>query len=310
MSAARGISAGAYVDAGQSAWDNSIGTIKAARRNSPKMGEIAIEGIKQRAATNATGLKAAADVANAGIRAEANVRKAKIEADRDKSLAKSKATVRKAGKIAAAGTLIGEGIMDGHKAKDLKAWYQRQEQRDIEAQAELAEFRRQQAEGRAKWQEELDKFKPTEDASEKPESPPKPNGDVATTPSPSQSPLPSSQGVMTKAQIKQLAIDSGFSTNEAPTVVGISGGESGFDPTNSTKRSGLFAKTGEDSVGLMQINWGYHKDRGWLQQLGITKREDLFDPVKNMKAAKFLYDQRNTFEDWSVYNDGSYQKYL
>ena len=34
----------------------------------------------------------------------------------------------------------------------------------------------------------------------------------------------------------------------------------------------------------MQINWGYHKDKGWLQGLGINKREDLFDPVKNMKA--------------------------
>jgi hypothetical protein len=53
---------------------------------------------------------------------------------------------------------------------------------------------------------------------------------------------------------------------QAGVVVGIAGGESGFDPTNSTRRSGLFKTDGEDSVGLMQINWGYHKDRGWLDK--------------------------------------------
>lgn len=144
MSAARGISAGAYVDAGQSAWDNSIGTIRAARRNSPKMGEIAIEGIKQRADTNATGLRAAADVANAGIRAEANIRKAKVEADRDKSLAKSKATVRKAGKIAAAGTLIGDNITEGHEAARKKEFYEQLSAKH----AELDELRITHAEDR------------------------------------------------------------------------------------------------------------------------------------------------------------------
>lgn len=117
MSAARGISAGSYVKAGQSAVDNTIGTIRAARRNAPDYGEIASEGIKQRAATKAAGIKAESDVAKAGIRAEAAVRKSKIQADRDKSLVKSKATVRKAGKIAAAGTLIGDGITEGREAK-------------------------------------------------------------------------------------------------------------------------------------------------------------------------------------------------
>ena len=80
---------------------------------------------------------------------------------------------------------------------------------------------------------------------------------------------------MTKAQIKALAESVGFNPQAAGIVVGISGGESGFDPSNSTKRSGLFAKTGEDSVGLMQINWGVHKGKPFLTNLGITKREDL-----------------------------------
>lgn len=117
MSAARGVSTSTYVSAGNTAADAAIGAIRAARRNSPNMGEIVMEGQKQRAQTKATALKAEADIHNAGIRKEAAVRKARVQADLDKSLAKSRATVRKAGKIAAAGTLIGDGITEGKEAK-------------------------------------------------------------------------------------------------------------------------------------------------------------------------------------------------
>ena len=117
---------------------------------------------------------------------------------------------------------------------------------------------------------------------------------------------PPSEGAMSRQQMVDLAVSAGFTPEEAYTVSQIGMGESGWDPTNSTERSGLRARTGEDSVGLMQINWGYHKDRGWLQKLGINKREDLFNPALNMKAAKFLYDQARNFNDWTVYTSGDY----
>lgn len=113
-------------------------------------------------------------------------------------------------------------------------------------------------------------------------------------------------GKLSKPEILNLALRSGFTPQQAQDVVGIAGGESGYDASNSTIRSGLYQKEGEDSVGLMQINWGYHKDKGWLQDLGINKREDLFDPVKNMKAAKYLHSGRGGFQDWTVYNTGDY----
>ena len=113
--------------------------------------------------------------------------------------------------------------------------------------------------------------------------------------------------IMSKAQVKEAALRAGFSPSEAAIVVGIAGGESGRDPSNSTKRSGLYARTGEDSVGLMQINWGYHKNRGWLQSLGINSREQLFDPATNLKAAHYLYKQRGNFHDWTVYTKGIYK---
>ena len=117
-------------------------------------------------------------------------------------------------------------------------------------------------------------------------------------------------GPLSKQQINEMAISVGFTPDQASTVTAISGGESGFDPSNSTRRSGLEARTGEDSVGLMQINWGYHKDSGWLQGLGIHSREDLFDPIKNLKAAKYLYDGRGNFNDWTVFTSGKYKNYL
>jgi len=120
---------------------------------------------------------------------------------------------------------------------------------------------------------------------------------------------PPSEGAMSRQQVIDIAVSAGFTPEQAYTVSQIGMGESGRDPTNSTERSGLRARTGEDSVGLMQINWGYHKDRGWLQKLGINKREDLFDPVLNMKAAKYLYDQRGNFNDWTVYTKGIYLNY-
>jgi hypothetical protein len=121
---------------------------------------------------------------------------------------------------------------------------------------------------------------------------------------------PPSSGGLSMSQVGQYALEAGFTPEDARVVAAIARGESGLDPTNSTRRSGLEASTGEDSVGLMQINWGYHKDSGWLQKLGINSREDLFDPVLNMKAAKYLYDNRGSFDDWTVYTKGIYKQYL
>jgi hypothetical protein len=152
--------------------------------------------------------------------------------------------------------------------------------------------------------------KPTSGSDTKLDTPESKPSTVATTTLPVATKPLAGSNILPKSSIRQLAIDQGFTPKDAGIVVGIAGGESGNDPTNSTVRSGLYKKSGEDSVGLMQINWGYHKDSGWLQDLGITKREDLFDPVKNMKAAKYLHSGSGGFSDWSVYNNNDYQQHM
>lgn len=292
---------GNYAYAGKVAANDAINAYIQQKKNSPDMGKLVYEAhaIKEREKLNAIKRteKLFKDIALIESATQIN----QIKAEADLKLTQSK---RFAGVLGAAGQLVSDGankLYDANQSKPerdtLLVDFLNREREELSKEIEQA-------------QNKIDSF------STLPEIPVKNN----TTASNKTTPLPNSQnlsspnfeasGPMSKAQIKQLAINSGFSPSEASIVVGIAGGESKFDPTNSTKRSGLYQKTGEDSVGLMQINWGYHKDRGWLQKLGITKREDLFDPVKNMKAAKYLYDGRGNFGDWTVYNNGLYKQHL
>jgi len=123
MSAVNRVNASNFISAGKSAVNNSITALRAARENAPKYDDLANAGRTARAQEKAAAFRAESTVAMAGIRAEAAVRKAKIEADKDKSLAKSKKTVAKAGKIAAAGQLIGGNISEGKALERRKEFY-------------------------------------------------------------------------------------------------------------------------------------------------------------------------------------------
>jgi len=292
---------GNYAYAGKVAANDALKAYIQQKRNSTDMGRLVLDAEKIKAKERLNAINRTKETFNTIANIEADSEIFKIKTEADQNLTKSK---RFAGVLGAAGQLVSGGANQLYDANQPKP----------ERDTLLVDFLNQEREELSKEieqaQNKIDSF------STLPEIPVKNN----TTASNKTTPLPNSQnlsspnfdasGPMSKAQIKQLAINSGFSPSEASTVVGIAGGESGFDPTNSTKRSGLYAKTGEDSVGLMQINWGYHKDNGWLQKLGITKREDLFDPIKNMKAAKYLYDGRGSFGDWTVYNEGLYQQHL
>lgn len=292
---------GNYAYAGKVAANDALKAYIRQKRNSTDMGRLVLDAEKIKAKERLNAINRTKETFNTIANIEADSEIFKIKTEADQNLTKSK---RFAGVLGAAGQLVSGGANKLYDANQPKP----------ERDTSLVDFLNQEREELSKEieqaQNKIDSF------STLPETPVKNNTTASnkTTPSLNSQNLTSpnfeASGPMSKAQIKQLAINSGFSPSEASTVVGIAGGESGFDPTNSTKRSGLYARTGEDSVGLMQINWGYHKDRGWLQKLGITKREDLFDPIKNMKAAKYLYDGRGSFGDWTVYNEGLYQQHL
>ena len=287
----------------------------AARETAVDNTMIAKEAIKSRSMERRTAMEAEAEVSRAGLKAAGKVKQYGDAADVIRSEGKQKAKkARMAGVVGALGSLA-TGVVT-------KKYLDRQEERDNERDKETKAWQERMLEAYSRPIPKPDPL-PKPPVMEYPdlETP----GD-GTNSSPVSSSNSESKSVpqnisaqvsfdpgkkMSRSQITSLAQSVGFSPEASNIVYAISGGESGFDPTNSTRRSGLYASTGEDSVGLMQINWGYHKDKGWLQGLGITKREDLFDPVKNLKAAKYLYDGRGGgFQDWTVYNKGIYKNYL
>ena len=282
----------------------------AAMSGKPDFTKISETAIKARSMERRAATKAEGEVASAGIRAARDVKGYKYKADALIEQGKRKGgKARMAGALGALGSLAGGFVM--------KSGQDKQDARDAARDAESKA-----------WQEEMLSVmsRPTPKPEELPAPPVMQTPDLETPGSGSSSSSSSTPSVsmnisanhsfdpskvMNREQITALAESVGFSPEASQTVYGIAGGESGFDPTNSTKRSGLYAKTGEDSVGLMQINWGYHKDKGWLQNMGITSREQLLDPTTNMKAAKYLYDGRGGgFQDWTVYNEGIYKDYL
>ena len=108
-------------------------------------------------------------------------------------------------------------------------------------------------------------------------------------------------------RLTQLAKQAGIPEKEIPTMVAIAMAESGGD-------SGAHNTTYPDnSYGLWQINMldepGYMLGAERRKQFGLKSNEELFDPVKNAKAAYAIYKQQG-FGAWSVYTSGRYKDFL
>ena len=317
-----------WIAAGKAGAQSVSDLFQVARAYSPDYGDLATTNLVSRSKERQAAIAAEARVRQAGLRAMATTKTAEIQADADVAQAKKKAgTARKAGFLGALGSIAGgTALYFDNKRRD-----EREAVREAERESRFQETLEALRSGSNYTPGEppeptpvpgmpsLEGYADVPVPSESDETSGKPSSDTGQSSSAMSfepADTSSAQGIMSKAAVRELALKAGFSPEQAAITVGIAGGESGFDPTNSTKRKlpggrkNLFELTGEDSVGLMQINWGYHKDAGWLQQLGITKREDLFDPVKNMRAAKYLFDGRGNFGDWSVYNKGIYKRHL
>ena len=295
-----------YSRAGKAAADEVVNIYAAARRNSPDYGKMVQQAADIRSAVKRAGINAAADVSVAGINAAAKVEKDKIVGKAERGLKKAQ---RKAGALGVAGSMFNQaGTLLGEK----------RDRREVGSEDSFYDSLTEKNDSKlADLRKQLEDLKPPSAAegtqtsntggSSSAKTGESSNSGVSTSVSAQVSAVPYQ---MSKKQVRDLALKHGFDPSNAAIVVGVAGGESGRDPTNDTKRlgdKGLYAATGEDSVGLMQINWGYHKDRGWLHKVGVTKRSDLYDPEKNMAAAKYLFDQYGDFRDWTVYNEGIYK---
>lgn len=99
------------------------------------------------------------------------------------------------------------------------------------------------------------------------------------------------------------AAQAGWAGEELIVILSLAGRESKWEPTAYNGNRA----TGDNSYGLLQLNT--LQESVWTQMsaaLGITQREQLFDPVTNMRGARWLYDASvrsfgNGFHGWGPY---------
>ena len=110
-------------------------------------------------------------------------------------------------------------------------------------------------------------------------------------------------------QLKELALSVGFNEKNASIAAAVAMGESGGDSSNDTIKSGLYARNGETSYGLWQINMTGALGPERIKQLGLSSYKDLYDPVTNARAA-FKISGGSNWNPWTVYTKGKYLPYL
>lgn len=110
-------------------------------------------------------------------------------------------------------------------------------------------------------------------------------------------------GSLDAAGIAAAAKAGGFPDSEIPLAVAIALAESGGDPRahNTTPP--------DNSYGLWQINMYGPLGPSRRAQYGLTSNDELYDPVKNARAA-YSIRRGQGWTAWSVYTNGRYKRYL
>ena len=121
-------------------------------------------------------------------------------------------------------------------------------------------------------------------------------------------------GKLSPEQIADVARRAGIPEDMIPTMVAIALAESGGDSGIDTVKSGLDPdKKNEFSLGLWQINMidrpGFMLGEERRRKLGISKTEQLYDPLTNARAAALILREQG-LGAWSVYTNGRYKQYL
>ena len=115
------------------------------------------------------------------------------------------------------------------------------------------------------------------------------------------------EGTQTIPSMLKIALTSDFTEDEAVVMAAIGMAESSGRPhAHNTEGD-------DNSYGLWQINMldrpGFMMGEERRGQLALDSNEQLFDPIVNGQAAKYIYDMQG-FDAWTVYKTGAYKKYL
>jgi len=103
----------------------------------------------------------------------------------------------------------------------------------------------------------------------------------------------------------KIAMQAGFTPEQAKIMAAIAGGESTFraDIVNDNPA------TRDLSYGLWQINMYDKLGPARVSQFGLSSYDDLKDPLTNARAAKAIFDAQG-YEAWGAYKDGNADKFM
>ena len=110
-------------------------------------------------------------------------------------------------------------------------------------------------------------------------------------------------GQLTMEQLVGLAKGAGFNDSEAVTMAAIAMAESGG---NSNAKN---FKPPDKSYGLWQINMIGNLGPARMQEFGLQREDQLFDPLTNAKAA-YAIRKSQGLSAWTVYKTGKYKNHL
>ena len=116
---------------------------------------------------------------------------------------------------------------------------------------------------------------------------------------------PGGGGSTSGGALYSLARQAGFSESNARVMAAIAMAESSGNPQAFNGNT----RTGDQSYGLWQINMLGDMGPERRQLFGITRNEQLFDPLVNARAALRIFQQQG-FRAWSAYTNGAYRSYL
>jgi hypothetical protein len=108
---------------------------------------------------------------------------------------------------------------------------------------------------------------------------------------------------LTPGQIKQQAINAGFTGNDVNVAVAVALAESGGNARAHN------SKPPDNSYGLWQINMLGNMGPSRRKWFKISSNEELFDPATNAKAARMIKGSSG-WKAWTTYTRGTYLKHM
>jgi len=304
-----------YAAAGRAAMNKNVQIVNAQAENKVRYDKIGEAAVTQDAMNRANTAKNNARIANRKIASETDILIEKERAKRDKDIRGINKQARMTGMLAGGAALLGGGIALMNKKDEpderlslvqqqAEYWKNRYKQAGIDIEEADARY--------TSLTDQLEGMDSVGDSGGSTSSSSSTGGGQSGGSS-STKPISSFQatgkkGRFTVSDMTKLALDAGFSPENAKVMGAIGMAESGGQAGIDTVQSGLDKnKSNEYSIGLFQVNAQAHGDK--LAKLGYSE-DDLRDPAKAARVAKMVYDEVGSFKPWSVYKSGAYSQYL